>query len=263
MAGGTRGKKDEGADKEDDLVATIRRIIREEVTSRLDEIDKALKSLVEINNRLDTVERGLQHTAERLESAITEILPSITTHIAKLAEGLAEQTLQIDTHRRKWNVILHGVDGPAGEEAADTRASCVTFARDILKVPNVERTRFAACHRLSRKPNAGIIIRFCDLADRDAWFAGAKHLRTQPKKMTLSPDLPPVLRPLKDDLMKTRSELPPETKSKSRVRYLAQWPYVQLKIEGQQPRDPTTDFTTIATSILKVSPLFKIRENTE
>ena len=173
------------------------------------------------------------------------------------------QTMQIDVHRRKWNLVLHGLNGPAAEDERETRAVCIRFAKDVLKVPDAEDTRIAACHRLSRKQNAGVIIRFADLAQRDRWLAGTRNLRNHDRKVSLSPDLPPVLRPMKDALMLTRSKLAADIKSKSRVRYLPTWPFVELRIDGQPPRRPDTTRADLVTNILGINPVLRIRESVE
>ena len=194
------------------LIAAIKQVVREEmgqISTRLDSIDKTLTSLMEIQQRIEVVEESIQFTSSRLDSLATEILPALSDHMANLAESLALQTLQIDVHRRKWNIVIHGIEGPAGEEETATRDKCVTFARQVLKVEDANAWHLAACHRLSRKENAGIIIRFLDLSQRDRWLSGSKHLKGYTRKISISQDLPPVLRPLKDSLMLTRSKLAP------------------------------------------------------
>lgn len=245
------------------ILAAIKQVIHEEVGSRLARIDEALASLVKVNERMEALEKSMQFTAERLDATVKQLLPAITDHMAQLADGLVQQTLQIDVHRRKWNLILHGVDGPAGEDEAATRSTCVSFANSVLKVSDAKSTQFAACHRLSGKANAGIIVRFSDLAQRDRWLAGTRHLRNHAKKVTLCPDLPPVLRPSKDELMLTRSKLSPSVKAKSRVKYLPHWPFVELRIEGQPPKRSATQLSHIAAKVLGMDPLLKIRESND
>ena len=246
------------------LLAAIKQAVRDEITTELTEIRKALKSLVEINQRLEDVERGLQFTSERLNSAIKDILPSISSHMTQLSEKLSLQTLEIDVHRRKWNLVLHGLNGPAGEDETRTRAACIKFAREVLKVPDADATQMAACHRLAKTQNAGIIIRFCDLAQRDRWLAGTRNLRDyQGPRISLSPDLPPVLRPLKDSLMQKRKNLAPDQKSVSRVRYRPQWPFVELQIGNRPPIKPDTSVTDVVTKALGMNPIFRIVETIE
>ena len=244
------------------ILAAIRQIIREEITPELKSLRTSVDDLVKMQQRIGDLEKAMKDTQDRLEATVKQLLPQITGHLAKLSEGLAQQTLQMDVHRRKWNLIIHGIDGPAGEEEAATRASCTKFARDTLRVADADATRYSACHRLSGTANAGVIVRFCDLAQRDRWLAGAKNLKHVQKRTSISPDLPPVLRPLKNELMLKRSQLTPEEKSKSRVRYIAHWPYVELKVENRQPQRPDTEFSAIATKILGVNPLLVIREGT-
>ena len=119
---------------------------------------------------------------------------------------------------------------------------------------------FGACHRLSRKKNAGIIIRFLDLSEHDRWLAATKHLKHVTKKISLSPDLPPVIRPLKDELMQARSELAPELKRKSKMRYTPQWPFVYLHIDGQQPRKPTKTLADVVEAVTELRPLLNLRD---
>ena len=109
--------------------------------------------------------------------------------------------------------------------------------KDVLRVEDANTTVFAACHRLSTKRNAGIIARFMDLAQCDQWLSGTKNLNNYNKKISISPDLPPVLRPAKDELLQERSKLPLQTKIKSRIKFLPHWPFVQLKVEGQAAKE--------------------------
>ena len=247
------------------ILAAIKVVVREEmgvISARLDNIDKTLVKLVEVQQRLVEVEEGLQFTSERLNSLATEVLPAISNHMAHIAESLAHQTLQIDVHRRKWNIIIHGIEGPAGEIEHATRAKSIQFAQEVLKVEDAASWHLAACHRLSQRANAGIILRFLDLAQRDRWLTGTKNLRGHPRKISISPDLPPILRPLKDNLMLSRSKLAPDIKSKSRVRYLPRWPFVELKVESQAPKQHEESLSGITRQILGFDHIFKIPENT-
>ena len=77
--------------------------------------------------------------------------------------------------------------------------------------------------------------RFKDLKQKNAWLSGAKmsgaknlkkkHL----DKISVSQDLPPVLRTLKTELLGKRKNLPLPHKSKSNLCYLKSWPYIELK----------------------------------
>ena len=233
-----------------------------DISTRLENIDRTLASVVEVQRRMEVVEESIQFTSERLDALATDVLPALSNHMARIAESLAHQTLQIDVHRRKWNVIIHGIDGPAGEEEGVTRTKCVNFAREVLKVADADAWHLTACHRLSRKPNAGVILRFTDLAQRDRWLAGTKNLRGHTNKISVSVDLPPILRPLKNNLMLMRSKLEPNIKSKSRVRHLPQWPFVELRIEGQSPKRHQETLASITAKVLGFYRVFRVNENT-
>ena len=157
--------------------------------------------------------------------------------------------------------VIH-VTSKAGELECATRAKCIQFAKEVLKVEDVATWHLAACHRLSQKPNAGIILRFVDLAQRDRWLSGTKHLRGHTGKISISPDLPPILRPLKDTLMLTRSKLAPDVKSRSRVRYLPRWHFVELKVEGQAAKHHEETLMGVTRKVLGFDHIFKISENT-
>ena len=243
------------------LLDEIRKIVREEVDKSLDRKLKTIQDdIAAIKDRLTPIEKGLDFASQRLDDTVKVILPDLSSHMTQLAEGLAKQTLQLDVHSRKWNLVLHGLKGEAGEQESGTRAKCVEFARDVLRVPGASNAHISACHRLSRKEDAGIIVRFCDLAERDRWISGTKHLKNYTAaRISLCPDLPPVVRPLKDTLMMKRRDLPPEEKARSRVNYLPYWPFVELKV-GDTKHRPDTNISEVLTTILGFSPVFKITE---
>ena len=112
---------------------------------------------------MTVVEETIQFANECLDALATELLPGLSSHMAQIVESLAHQTLQIDVHRRrKWNFVIHGIGGPAGEEEDVTRAKCIKFPGEALKVDDPDNWHLAACHWLSQKANAGIILRFVD-----------------------------------------------------------------------------------------------------
>ena len=259
------------------IVAAFRLVLRPEIDSikkdikslsqRLDKISRDFTSTITpLKTKVDSVEKGLQFASSRLDHIDNKVLPAVTKHSSNVSQRLLHETLKMDAHRRKWNVVVHGIDGPADEDESATRAAVTNFATSALKLsPEVVKdSTFSACHRLSKKANAGIIIRFVDLAYRDKWLAGAKNLQTyiaglpppvdpnKPKKISLAIDLPPKIRPLKDNLMIKRKQLPIERRRKSKLRYLAQWPFVELRVEGQDTIRPSETLSDITSSILGV-----------
>ena len=158
--------------------------------------------------------------------------------------------LDLDTHRRKWTLIINGLDGKQGESEHETRAIVRRFATEKLKLAGADSHPFGACHRLAQKDNAGIIIRFTDLTDKNSWLTHAKNLKNTNSNVSISPDMPPCLRPLKTDILNIRKDLPPAQKQLGQVRYLPSWPYINLKIRGQATMNPRIKKETILAKYL-------------
>ena len=193
----------------------------------------------------------------RVETIETASLPALATHIASVTTNLATYVLDQDVHRRKWSLIIHGIKGAESEDELTTRQKCIALAAETLRVPNAVNTQLSACHRLSKKANAGIILRFVDLSQRNIWLKNARNLKNSKEHISISPDLPPLIRPLKMDLLQQRKELPPDVRVKSHVQYFSSWPYVKLNVPGQQPRVPTPTKNAVLGTLFGVSALLK------
>ena len=90
-----------------------------------------------------------------------------------------------------------GLKGPADEDETDTRQAFVDLAKSHMGISHASAFDFSACQRLSRKENAGIIVCFKDLQQRNEWFGNAKSLKSHTDKVSIAIYLPPMLRPLK------------------------------------------------------------------
>ena len=55
-------------------------------------------------------------------------------------------------------------------------------------------------------------------------------------KISITPDLPPVIRELKTSIMNQRKSLPAEIKAKAKVKYHQNWPYISLKLADGNSR---------------------------
>ena len=115
---------------------------------------------------------------------------------------------------------------------------------------------FAACHRLAQKGNAGVIIRFRDLAQRNLWLSNPKNVRTLKDPISISPNIPPVLRPLKTELVHKRKALPATTKKGARVKYLNKWPYVELTVPDYPTIRHSSTKESIVESVIGFKPYF-------
>ena len=164
-----------------------------------------------------------------------------------IATANALRTLDIAVHRRKWSLIFSGIDGKAGEDDQITREIIMKFGHEKLDLQDdiLAKTTFAACHRLSQSPNAGIVAKFVDLSVRNAWLANAKNLKNKKSKVSITPDLPPIIQELKTNIMNYLKSLPTERKTKAQVRYHPQWPYISLKLPDGSTRVPEQSVTDI------------------
>ena len=245
----------------DDLRLIIREELNEAIKSkvepRLDRLEESIKQIVELRSTVTAMEESMNYTTSRLDDLHKDTLPALAKHVESIATALAFQTLDLDVHRRKWSLTIQGLEGVAGESEVVTRKACISLAKASLGVKDAKEEDLAACHRLKREANAGVILRFRDLSDRNRWLEGARNLRGSGLNYRISPDLPPVLRPLKTNLLDIRKSLPADQKQKSTVRYLAQWPYVELATAGKFERiKPTASREAIAGQIFKMNPLF-------
>ena len=231
-----------------------------DIKSKMCSIDAQLKHTLAIKETVEAVEKAVDYTSSRLDDIYKVSLPALTKHVEQVAVGLAMQTLDLDVHRRKWTLTIQGLKRPADEVEDETRAACVALARDYLQVDNASDTDLAACHRLSKRADSGVIVRFKDLKQRNLWLSGAKHLKNHSDKISVSQDLPPVLRSLKTELLGKRKNLPPPQKSKSNLRYLKSWPYIELKTGTGSIIRPSATRESIATAVVGFSPLLSVPE---
>ena len=197
----------------------------------------------------------MEYTSENQHHLTQTKLPELSSHLEQLASALVPRNFDMEVHSRKW--IIQGVMGPANENESTTREAAIVLATTGLRVVNAANSRIAACHRLNNKEKAPIIVKFCDLSERNIWLDGAKHLKNQTERISLNPDLPPTIRNLKTELLRMKKELPAEQKARSSVRYIRQWPYVELRMADHPTLRPQTSPKTIVQTLLGLDPLFK------
>ena len=82
---------------------------------------------------------------------------------------------------------------------------------------------------------------------------GTKHLKRE-DKISVMPDLPPVLRPLKKDLLAVKRDLPVDLRKKARIKYLKKWPYLQLTVPGRDPAYPKQTAKEVVADYLEHDP---------
>ena len=240
-----------------ELLDAIRQVIREEVSSRLDNLEVKVNELAKIKETLsehkqciNDIENALEDIGRQIDEFKEKSIPDLEKKYKDITTNICLRNLDLDTHRRKWSLILNGIQGEPGELERDTRTKVREFAKQQLKVTGADTHKFGACHRLSQKENAGIIICFTDLSDRNSWLSNAKNLKNTGSKISVSPDLHPTLRKLKSNILNKRKDLPPEQKRLSQVHYMPRWPYICLKIRGQTTIIPDVTKESIVNSYL-------------
>ena len=231
-------------------------LVHSEIQTLTSSVDENRRLLEGINTDLSEIKISLNNCYTQLEKVKDVFLPSLANRVTEIATSLAERVLDMDVHSRKWSLVIGGLQGAAGEDEAETRSKCVKLAQDI-GVPAAETTHFAACHRLQHnKANSSVIVRFTDLGDREAWLSKARHLPAVNSGLSMSPDLPPVLRKLKTELLLIRRDLPQAEKKNTRVKYLARFPYVEMAYkDGSKPTlRPTKTKQQLLQDVLGFSP---------
>ena len=252
-------------------VGSIRQLMREEVATIMkphmdnlaklfkNETKKLHKSVTKLEKKVESlsglkehVEKQAEYTDSRFRDLYDVVFPKMNAQLTEIATALTNRMMDLDVHRRKWSLNVQGLPGEAGEDERTTRTKVVDFAKKKLGIQSAAVTDYAACHRLSQAQNAGIIMRFLDLSQRNAWLDRAKNLKRFPdcKKISISPDLPNDLRPLKTELLNKRKNLPDEQKKNSSIRFLKDWPYVELRIKNHPTIRPTESVTHVCERVL-------------
>ena len=238
------------------IKADMEEVIKSTLGDRLDRIEARLGDLTQLQQVVTDLRKATADTSERMDDLLKVTIPALTRHFEDVTSALVMRQLDQDMHRRKWSLAIQGLPGDAKEDEGDTRRTCVEFAKKHLGVGDASEQDFAACHRLNQRSDAGIIARFVDLQQRDQWLLGARGLKNSDMRVSISPDLPPVVRPLKKELLEKRRTLPPNIKSKAHIRYLRQWPYVELSMgKDKDPIRPSCELRTIVQSFLGDTPL--------
>lgn len=240
----------------------IKRALRDEnetnIKPQLNDIQTSITLLAnrvtQIEEKHTELENSMSFIDGRINTIETSTIPKIQAKHDITTEDLALKLIEEQTHKRKWGLIISGLDGNSNEDELVTRNKVLNFATQKLKVPapfTPDQHRLAACHRLKQTTNAPIIVLFTDLSEKNAWLNSGKNLAGQANKISISPDLPPATRPLKQDIMKQKKELRDNGK-KSTVKYKPTWPFVILKVEGEAtPRIPKISKSEIVKNFLQ------------
>ena len=171
---------------------------------KINEIALLCSSIDDSQQGLKEHEKSITYNGNQITELLNETIKNLSNKFDDLAENMCKKILDINIHRRKWSLIISGLPGEANEKEVDTRSKIRKFAVDKLKIIGTNNHQMAACHRLSNEADSPVLAKFVNLDDRNDWISNAKHLKNSNLNVSLSPYLPPALRPLKTDIMKQR-----------------------------------------------------------
>jgi DNA repair exonuclease SbcCD ATPase subunit len=236
----------------EELISLIRQVIKEEISDKLVDIEKKLDQINILNDKVNKVEAKMSEledyisfNGDQIKNLQDNTIPTLERKLQEITESVSNKIIEIDVHRRKWSLIISGLPGDSQESETNTRTKLKQFGKDTLKITNAEHHQMAACHRLAQENDAPIIVRFVDLDERNEWLANAKNLKGTNMNVSISPDIPPILRPLRKDILSQRKALSPQQKKDSRVKYLPRWPYITLFIKGKGTKFPKVKQETL------------------
>ena len=208
----------------------------DDLTTRVNDLEKevtAIKS-ADLTGKIATIQGSLTTYSKSVESVQKQTLPSLVDHFNCAVTALALNSLDTNTHRRKFTLVVQGVKGKKGESAQETRTKLINTVKSTMGITATD-SDFAACHRLdSTRPDSGIHARFVDLSKRDLWLSNANKLAKLPRKdaISLAVDVPPCLRKVRKELADLRKNLSPAEKKVSYIRHLPSFPYFEMVTRG-------------------------------
>ena len=190
------------------MKADMEEVFKSVLGDRLDWIEARLEDLAQLQQVVTDLRKSTADTSERMDDLLKVTIPALAKHFEDVTSALVMRQLDQDVHRRKWSLTIQGLPGEDKEDEGDTRRACIDFAKAHLGLTDASERDFAACHRLNQRIDAGIIARFTDLQQRDRWLLGARSLKNSDRRISISPDLPPVVRPLKKELLEKKTSTP-------------------------------------------------------
>ena len=145
-----------------------------EIIPRFIKLEKTIQEVSEmketINNnrtRLDEQENQLHSMVRKYKLLLIKTIPDLKAKFNDLTQKVCLNILNLETYRRKWSLIISGVQGTAQESEAATRSNIRAFAKTNLKVEGADSHPMAACHRLANSADAPIIVKLVDLAHQN------------------------------------------------------------------------------------------------
>jgi hypothetical protein len=178
---------------------------------------------------LDSRVSNLEANKDAMDSVISEITEVDIPAIDHKLNALNVEALKRDIWSRKWNLKFKGVAGESHERADVTEVKAREFLKEKLRVEDADMINFQAVHRLKGGPKGkkNIIARFVRLSDTDKAMEGIKYLPPD-SGYSVQRDLPPQIDELRNQLLKERSKMDKDLKSRTRLVHLKEPPFLKL-----------------------------------
>lgn len=190
-----------------------------------DKVENHEKSIADIVDRVQDLEAH-KDEVDKIVAGITE---KDIPDVEKEVEELKVTVLKQDLWSRKWNLKFKGIEGDDKESAVETERKVKDFLKSKLNIDEAESIGFQAAHRLKGGPagKKNIIARFVHLNDVDNVLKRLRHLTPQ-CGYSVQRDLPPSLDELRNGHLATRSRMTKDEKSRTKLVYLKDPPFVKL-----------------------------------
>ena len=92
----------------EELLPIIRKVIKEEVSYRLDKLEGKIKEIALLRSSIDDCQQGLKeheksimYNGNQITELLNETIPNFSKKFDDLAENMCTKILDIDIHRRK------------------------------------------------------------------------------------------------------------------------------------------------------------------
>lgn len=186
-----------------------------------------------IDPKLEKMAENIQAEIRSLKNEMTDLRGDIEDLEKRVDTDMTRNALrhiEKDLHDRKWALIVSGIPAVVNETTSDTKAIISELGKNVW---GKEINSFSACHRLSNNKDANIYVQFIELETRNLWLLNAKELKpyniAHKSRISIYPDLPVPLRPLKDDIMDMRKKFLLE-KKKCSIKYHQFFPFITLHV---------------------------------
>ena len=118
------------------MLEELASLIADELGPRLLRVEEQLARVVSLKDKVTELEKAMQYTADVQQELMQTTLPALATHVENVTTTLTLRTIDMEIHRRKWSLIVQGVQEPPNEDEPATRKCTVDFPTNCLHIEN-------------------------------------------------------------------------------------------------------------------------------